>query len=156
MPQMNNKRILYLDIINVVSCFSVVALHCDSYIHQYNHAETYWWLRALVNVLFYNAVPLFFMLSGATLFVGYFHKESMTQKTFFKKMIKRTVVPFLFWSICFSLLYVITRYGKDNGMDILKVIVGGFINRNVPFTLHTGSSYRFSCCMLSCHSYRSW
>ena len=130
---MNNKRILYLDIINVVSCFSVVALHCDSYIHQYNHAETYWWLRALVNVLFYNAVPLFFMLSGATL-IGY-HKRYDT-KTFFKKRIKRTVVPFLFWSICFSLLYVITRYGKDNGMDILKVIVGGFITGNVPFTTY--------------------
>ena len=73
MPQMNNKRILYLDIINVVSCFSVVALHCDSYIHQYNHADNIWWLRVLINVLFYNAVPLFFMLSGATL-VGY-HKK---------------------------------------------------------------------------------
>lgn len=131
--QMNNKRILYLDIINVISCFSVVALHCDSYIHQYNHADSLWWLRALVNVLFYNAVPLFFMLSGATL-VGYHKKYDTT--TFFRKRIKKTFIPFLVMSIFFSLLFAISAYDKKAQIDIIKTIIAGFLTGNVPFTTY--------------------
>lgn len=130
---MNNNRILYLDIINVVSCFSVVALHCDSYIHQYNHADNIWWLRVLINVLFYNAVPLFFMLSGATL-VGY-HKKYGT-KTFFRKRIKKTLLPFLAMSLFFSVLFVISAYDDKAPIDIVKTIIVGFLTGNVPFTTY--------------------
>lgn len=128
-----SKRIPYIDIINVVSCFSVVALHCNGYVHQLDHTDSYWWLHVLIEVLFYNAVPLFFMLSGATL-IGY-HQRYDT-KTFFKKRIKKTFVPFLFLSFCFSMLYAYTRIGDDNILNILKVIILGLITGNVPFTTY--------------------
>lgn len=127
------KRIYYLDVINVVSCFSVVALHCNSYVHQYDHADSLWWLRALINVVFYNAVPLFFMLSGATL-VGY-HKKYDT-KTFARKRMKKTLVPFLAMSVLFSLLFVYSAYGDQSFIDIAKAIVAGFLTGNVPFTTY--------------------
>lgn len=127
------RRILYLDIINVISCFSVVALHCDGYVHQYNHMETWWWLRALINVLFYNAVPLFFMLSGATL-IGY-HKKYDT-RTFIRKRIKRTLIPFLAMSCFFSVLFLLTKMDEQGIGEIFSTIVVGFITGNVPFTTY--------------------
>lgn len=130
---MNNKRILYFDIVNVISCFSVVALHCNGYVHRLDHGDSLWWLHVLIEVLFYNAVPLFFMLSGATL-AGY-HKKYDT-KTFFKKRIRKTVIPFVVMSIFFSLFYIYTKYGESSWEDISKTLIVGFLTGYVPFTTY--------------------
>lgn len=135
----------------MISCFSVVALHCDGYVHQYNHMETWWWLRALINVLFYNAVPLFFMLSGATL-IGY-HKKYDT-RTFIRKRIKRTLIPFLAMSCFFSVLFLLTKMDEQGIGEIFSTIVVGFITRQCTFydllvfytTLPTLCIYAFSVC----------
>lgn len=130
---MQKKRIQYFDVINVISCFSVVALHCNGYVHQLDHTDSLWWLHVLIEVLFYNAVPLFFMLSGATL-VGY-HKKYDT-KTFFKKRIRKTVIPFIFMSACFSLLFIYTKYGEDSWINIGKTVIIGIVTGYVPFTTY--------------------
>ena len=130
---MSSKRVPYIDVINIVSCFSVVALHCNGYVHRMDHLDSFWWLHVLIEVVFYNAVPLFFMLSGATL-VGY-HQRYNT-KTFFRKRIKKTFIPFLFLSLCFSLLYAYTKIDEESIVDISKRVVFGFITGNVPFTTY--------------------
>lgn len=130
---MQNKRILYFDIINIISCFSVIALHCNGYVHKLDHSDTLWWLHVLIEVMFYNAVPLFFMLSGATL-IGY-HKKYDT-KTFFNKRIKKTVVPYIFMSTLFSILYIYTKFGEDSWVNICKDVVIGLITGKVPFTTY--------------------
>lgn len=128
---MTNKRILYFDVINVISCFSVVALHCNGYVHKLDHTDSLWWLHVLIEVLFYNAVPIFFMLSGATL-IGY-HKKYDT-KTFKKN--KKTVIPFAFMSFCFSLLFIYTKYGEDSWVDIGKTVLIGIATGHLPFTTY--------------------
>lgn len=80
---------------------SVIALHCNGYVHSCDVADEDWWLHVLYEVAFFNAVPIFFMLSGATL-LGY-HKKYDTC-TFFKKRFRKAFLPFLFWSVvCFIL-----------------------------------------------------
>ena len=123
------ERIVYFDVLNVVSCFSVVCLHCNCYIHSFAKDE-WWWLRVLIEVVFYFAVPVFFMLSGATLF-DYRNRYSLS--TFYKKRIQRTFIPFLFWGGVFYVLYII-YIGVDNiyWKDILK----NFSSGHIPFTYY--------------------
>lgn len=47
----NNKRIAYYDLLNVISCFGVVCLHSNGYVHSFVK-DSWWWLRVLVEVLF--------------------------------------------------------------------------------------------------------
>ena len=49
----------------------------------------------LVEVGFYWAVPIFLMLSGATLMN---YREKYSTKTFFSKRLSRVVFPWIFWS----------------------------------------------------------
>ena len=72
----------------------------------------YWFIQCFPNIiecLFYFAVPIFFMISGATL-IDY--RERYSTKEYFIKRIKKTVIPFIVWSIV-GLLYNIF-VSKDN------------------------------------------
>ena len=73
------KRVLYFDILNIISCIAVVYLHCNGIVH--NFTNTLAWKEALViEVLCYFAVPVFLMLSGANLLN---YKNKYDTKTFF-------------------------------------------------------------------------
>lgn len=88
-------RIVYYDVLNVVACFGVVAMHFNGLVHAYS--PTWGWAQALaVDCLFYWAVPVFFMLSGATLMD---YRDRYDTKEFLIKRVKRTLVPFVVWSL---------------------------------------------------------
>lgn len=62
----NKKYILYFDLLNIFACFAVVALHVNGAVHTF--AKTRNWVSCMfIEALFYFAVPVFFMLTGATL-----------------------------------------------------------------------------------------
>lgn len=89
------NRVLYFDVLNVIACFGVVAMHFNGLTHAYS--LTWDWVQAFsIDCLFYWAVPVFFMLSGATL-IDYPDKYST--KEFFKKRFTRIFIPFLMWSV---------------------------------------------------------
>ena len=89
------KRTLYFDILNICACFAVICLHCNGIAHTYT--PTLAWKQAfLVECVMYWAVPIFFMLSGATL-MGY--RDKYSTKEFFKKRLLKTLIPFVVWSI---------------------------------------------------------
>ncbi|MBR6402632.1 MAG: acyltransferase [Eubacterium sp.] len=90
-----NIRLDYISLVNVISAVSVVILHTNGIFWQYSNRR--WWITAdIIESFFYYAVPCFFMITGATL-LDYRNKYST--KEFFKKRIKKTVIPFLFWGI---------------------------------------------------------
>lgn len=92
---MRKKRIIYFDILNIFAAFSVIFLHCNGLAHTYS--DTLSWKQAFaVETLFYWAVPVFLMLSGATLFD---YRERYSTKEFFRKRFIRTVIPFILWSL---------------------------------------------------------
>ena len=76
------QRILYLDVLNIFACFAVLMLHHNGIVHNYNVNSLAWKQALIFEVLFYWAVPIFFMLTGATL-VSY--REQYSTKVFFTK-----------------------------------------------------------------------
>lgn len=100
----NKKYILYFDLLNIFACFAVVALHVNGAVHTF--AKTGNWVSCMfIEALFYFAVPVFFMLTGATLMN---YRKRYDTGAFFKKRIFKTFVPFIIWSIigiCWSIFY---------------------------------------------------
>ncbi len=89
------RRVLYYDVLNVAACVAVILLHFNGLAHSYQPGLGY--AQALLfECVFFWAVPVFYMLTGATLF-GY--RKRYDTKTFFKKRMVRTLVPFLAWSL---------------------------------------------------------
>lgn len=84
----------YISYLNVISAIAVVILHTNDMFWAYRPNGS-WRANNVVECIFFFAVPIFFMLSGATL-VDY--PQRYDTKTFFIKRLKKSVVPFLFWS----------------------------------------------------------
>lgn len=105
MPKKNfRERDLSIDMMNILACISVICLHHNGLVHTF--VDTPGWRQSLVvECVFYWAVPVFLMISGATL-LGYREKYSTAE--FFKKRFVRTVIPWLFWSSVILIVHVKT------------------------------------------------
>lgn len=123
------KRIVYYDILNIAACFSVVVLHSNGAVHTYGHDST-WWLRCLYEVICYFAVPIFFMLSGATLLN---YRERYTTKDYIKKRVHRAVIPFLFFSCSFLLLHLLILWRNGTTISLFDC-VSIFCAGKIPMT----------------------
>lgn len=84
----------HLTLMSVVSAFAVVFLHTNACFWTYS-TEGYWFSANIIESVFYFAVPVFFMISGATL-VDY--RERYSTKEFFIRRLKKTFIPFIAWS----------------------------------------------------------
>lgn len=93
----NSNRIIYLDILNILACLSVIGLHVNYLAHDYS--DTILWRQCFaVEVLAYWAVPVFIMLSGANL-INY--RSRYTTKSFFMHRFKKVIIPLILWTIIF-------------------------------------------------------
>lgn len=121
----NKKYILYFDLLNIFACFAVVALHVNGAVHTF--AKTRNWVSYMfIEALFYFAVPVFFMLTGATLMN---YRKRYDTGAFFKKRIFKTFVPFIIWSIigiCWSVFY--TKGMKISDINTPTKFISAVIN----------------------------
>lgn len=90
-----SNRVIYFDILNIIAIIAVIAMHCNSIVHS-NPNSPAWTTSLIIECICYFAVPLFCMLSGATLMT---YREKYDTKTFFKKRVLKVVIPFTFWAI---------------------------------------------------------
>lgn len=90
-----SKKYNYISYLNVFSAVAVVMMHANSAFWSYND-KPYWGVTNVIENVCFCAVPIFFMLTGATLMD---YNERYTTKEFFKKRFFKTVIPFLFWSV---------------------------------------------------------
>ena len=123
---MVTKRVTYFDYLNVFSCISVIALHCNGVFHSYSQ-DSPWVFSVLIEVLFYCAVPVFFMLSGATLFD---YRKRYTTTEFYKKRIKKTLVPYVFFTVIFFILDIVIGFLKNGEfrfdfLTLLQMLMAG-------------------------------
>ena len=89
-----NKRIIYFDVLNILACINVVLIHMNGIVHSFR--PTIDWKTALIfEVICFWAVPIFIMLSGATLLK---YRERYNTKTFFKKRFVKVLIPWIIWS----------------------------------------------------------
>lgn len=89
------NRVLYYDILNILAIIAVIALHMNGIVHKNPNIRA-WNTSLIVECIMYWAVPVFMMLSGATLMN---YREKYDTKTFFKKRLIKILIPFLFWAI---------------------------------------------------------
>ena len=93
--KLGKERDLSFDVMNILACISVIALHHNALVHSF--ISTLGWAQSLVvECVCYFAVPVFLMISGANLLD---YRDKYDTGTFFKKRIVRTVIPWLIWSM---------------------------------------------------------
>lgn len=125
------ERINYIDILNILACFCVIWLHCNGVVHTYS-TQRYWATALIVEVIAYWVVPIFLMITGATLLN---YREKYDTKTFAKKRIKRTLIPFLIYSTIILIWKLathrmeITSYSPSN-------IISIYLNNSMEYTYY--------------------
>lgn len=122
------NRINYISILSGVSCFAVVMLHSNGAFWTFSK-DRYWMSANFIECFMYFAVPIFFMISGVTL-INY--RDKYSTKDFFDKRIKKTVIPFIVWSII-GVIYQTCAGGMklDFSVHGFKSIIGSIMNTNV-------------------------
>lgn len=116
-----SKKINFISLLSVYSSFSVVMLHINGIIWEHPIGKT--WVSAIfIETFFYTAVPLFFMITGTTL-IDYIKKYST--KVFFMRRIKKTLIPFLFWSVV-GFIYLSVKYSNFNSSP--SQFISDFLN----------------------------
>lgn len=133
-----SSRVIYFDVLNILACFGVVAMHVNGLTHSYSRSLR--WVQALsVDCLFYWAVPVFFMLTGATL-LGY--RSRYSTKEFLRKRIERTVVPFIAWSLISYLWQLLMWHSETlTPPELLNAILLTEINNRFWFFIPLFAAY---------------
>ena len=86
---MKGERVVYFDLLNIVACLAVVFLHCNNMVFTYAPGKN-WAFGLGIEVVFYWAVPIVIMISGANLMK---YRDRYDTKTFFKKRLARGKPP---------------------------------------------------------------
>ncbi|WP_422658840.1 acyltransferase [Paenibacillus sp. EC2-1] len=114
-----NKRILYVDILRILSIIAVIILHFTAELlvssNQFNTPS--WWLSNLFNSISRFAVPVFFMISGAMIL----RTEVHSYRQFYKKRIIPLLIPLVSWSIIYGLYN--QYYILKSQMNVYEFIV---------------------------------
>ena len=95
---MSQMRIYYLDLIRVVACLFVVAIHCNPWLYTTPRGVDAMFAFASM-LLIGVAVPLFFMISGAVTL-----PVTGDILSFYRRRLPKLVVPLLFWGVVYALL----------------------------------------------------
>ncbi len=114
----------YITLLSVISAIAVVFLHVNKCFWTFSLDDDYWFSANIIECLFYFAVPIFFMISGATL-IDY--RDRYSTKEYFIKRIKKTVIPFLIWTVI-SIGYFLWDKRINFSHISLHYIVGRFLN----------------------------
>lgn len=93
-------RVLYFDILNILAAFSVVWIHFGNEVHWYDGSQVWYWCAGIQAVAYW-AVPIFFMLSGATLMT---YRDKYDTWIFMKRRVFRGIFPYLVWGTLLALL----------------------------------------------------
>ena len=125
------KRMIYLDVLNILAILAVIMLHHNGIVHTYSNTRA-WKTSLIVETIFYWAVPIFLMITGATLMN---YREKYDTKTFFKKRIFKVVIPFIFWAVIMLLWKVSIGQLVINNFSV-KEILNIFFNNKEETTYY--------------------
>lgn len=122
-----SKHVLYFDVLNIFAAFAVVLLHSNNAVFHYRPGYA-WIINLIIEKCFVWAVPIFYMLTGATLL----RKNNLNISDYSFKRIKRTVLPFIVWSLVAILYDVKLGYLEIGNFNFFDVI----LNTKIPnFTI---------------------
>lgn len=120
----NKKRVVYFDILNILAILAVVSMHMNGIVHGNPNIRA-WNTSLIVDCIMYWAVPVFMMLSGATLMN---YREKYDTKTFFKKRFTKILIPFLFWAIFMFVWEIATNQINPSNYANIKDWLNAFFS----------------------------
>lgn len=116
-----NSHYVFVDALNIVSCFAVVCLHTSLGVFSPQHTRL-WAFQEFMQALFIYAVPIFFMVSGMNLLD---YRKKYSTKVFFKKRFARVGRALILGSIACYLLFGLLPnlfYGAQSIADSFGVV----------------------------------
>lgn len=121
------QNFLYIDVLTVLSAFAVVMLHANGV--YWSHPEGRLWVTSnFIETFFYFAVPIFFMISGATLMD---YREKYSTKEYFIRRLIRVGIPFVVWKIGCVLALGHLPYRHFLSKETAFIFVNEFFNSSV-------------------------
>ena len=96
------ERKVYLSLARIICAFAVVMIHTNGCFYEFNTESCWIWANVIECGLGF-AVPVFIMISGATL-MDYSNRYST--KEYFKKRIIKTGIPYVVWSVIGNVLNI--------------------------------------------------
>ncbi len=124
-------KIQYLDSLRALATVAVIIIHVSSplinmaYLRQMDS----WWIGNIFSSTSRFAVPMFLMLSGATLL-----SKTYSLSEFYKKRLLRVFVPLIFWLFVYWLyrwVILIPKLQPHTLNDIIRWAVDLFLNEGV-------------------------
>ncbi len=109
-----NSRYNYIDILRVISSIAVIAIHIIMYyINAFPVRSAAWSCLMSGKVLTQFAVPIFFMVSGATIFSS---TREESYGSFIKRRLTKIAIPFVVYSLIYYLFYVFVKHEYELGI----------------------------------------
>lgn len=123
MQQNINQRILYLDLLRLVTTFAVILLHVasDEFL-AFSHGEN-WCVATVYDSIVRWCVPVFVMISGV-LFLN--PNKEITYQEILKKRIPRLFLAYLFWTVFYVLYgFIMTNFENFSILHLVRRTVAG-------------------------------
>ncbi len=119
-PAAASGRMFYLSVLNVIAALFVIYMHTNNHLIfsvPRPHGRT--WISAnFIESFCYWPVPIFFMISGATLME---YRQRYSTEVFLKKRFVKTFIPFLVWSLI-ACVFDVLVLGWDMDWNPLHII----------------------------------
>lgn len=122
-----NNRIEYISLASVLSAIAVIYLHANGCFWTFSTSR-YWFTANIIESVFYFAVPIFFMISGAMLME--FNKK-YSLKEYFQKRVYKTLIPYIVWSFIGLAIQLFYIHNISWSSVDLTYIVNGLLNENL-------------------------
>lgn len=105
------KRLIYPDILRIVSIFAVIVLHAVGELWGLIPMRSKSWVAlVLIDSLFRFAVPVFVMVSGIFMLSP---EKNRGIKDLYSKNILRIITSFVFWSLIYLVYHQVSDYFDD-------------------------------------------
>lgn len=121
----SSERLVYLDLLRIVSTVCMVALHVSGTGMQAPIGSFDWHVCNVYDGITHFCVPVFAMISGAFLL------DPMRKYSFnklYKVKILRIVTAFVFWSVVYAVITAVKSskpFGKDLVIDFVSNVIKG-------------------------------
>lgn len=122
------ERIVYLDVLRIISAFSVVCIHVvsNSQIWECNDIlNPNWSVLNFFTTVTRSAVPVFFMISGSLMLSD---PEKYNIKRLYSRNILRMGVAFVFWSAFYTFTDVVIFGSPKTLSDVLNSFLCGKVH----------------------------
>ena len=126
---MESKRIVWIDVLNILACAGVLLLHStNKEVHSFSgELSVNWFIGLVTHSMVLWPVNVFFMLSGYTLM-----KPAILElggaKRFYKRRLNRLLVPVLTWNTIYMLIQLLSQWHKGGITDSPLTIINKYMS----------------------------